>query len=97
MFFLYRQQIASATRYLHRNRIVHHDIKGDNIFVDVDGTCVLGDFGLAARMPEGQSTVPVYKCGGTKAYMAPELLGPESTKHLHVDPFLVSEVHNDVR
>lgn len=32
--------------HLHKNNLVHMDIKPENIFFGYDGLCKLGDFGL---------------------------------------------------
>jgi serine/threonine protein kinase len=53
--------------YLHSNKIIHRDLKCENIFIDGDTSRVfIGDFGLSIRT-EGKSSV------GTPEYMAPEL------------------------
>jgi membrane-associated tyrosine/threonine-specific cdc2-inhibitory kinase len=35
-----------AFKHLHDRKLVHMDIKPDNIFISFDGYCKLGDFGL---------------------------------------------------
>ncbi|MBR0208942.1 MAG: protein kinase [Oscillospiraceae bacterium] len=50
--------------------IVHRDIKPQNIFVARDGTCKLGDFGVA-RTIEGTGSASART--GTYDYMAPEV------------------------
>lgn len=74
-------QVACALRYLHRNNVAHLDVKLDNIFLDDDFNAILGDFGLAVELPKERRTLAKGKCGGTRAYFAPERIGaPESTE-----------------
>ena len=44
------RDIVDAVSKLHSNKIVHRDIKPDNIFVANDGRLVLGDCGLAFKL-----------------------------------------------
>ncbi len=67
------REIASALSAAHRNRILHRDIKPQNILIDEDGRARLADFGSAKL--EGQVTVT--QTGGivgTLGYMAPEVV-----------------------
>ena len=43
-------RIKKALYLLHGLNLVHMDVKSDNVFVDEDGICNLGDFG-SARAP----------------------------------------------
>ncbi|BBH10153.1 hypothetical protein Prudu_022853 [Prunus dulcis] len=66
--------VAHALSYLHHDcspRIVHRDITGNNILLDIDLEPKISDFGTARLLGENESnwTVPV----GSYGYMAPEL------------------------
>ena len=39
--------ILNGLKYLHNKNIMHRDIKPSNILIDINGRCVLADFGLA--------------------------------------------------
>lgn len=44
------RQIAFALRFVHRNGIIHRDIKLDNILLDELGRCKLCDFGVSRSL-----------------------------------------------
>jgi tetratricopeptide (TPR) repeat protein len=44
------RQISNGLDYLHRNEIMHQDIKPDNVLIGADDTYLLMDFGISARM-----------------------------------------------
>lgn len=67
---------AQGLAYLHegcKERIIHLDIKPQNILLDNDFTAKISDFGLAKLMQRDQSLV-VTKMRGTPGYLAPEWL-----------------------
>lgn len=44
---LYARQLLEGTSYLHRNRILHRDMKAANLLISDEGVLQIADFGLA--------------------------------------------------
>ncbi|CAG5116289.1 unnamed protein product [Candidula unifasciata] len=78
-------QVACALRYMHKNKLVHLDVKLDNIFLDEQHDAVLGDFGMAAELKPGQQALAKRNIGGTSGYFAPEWIA--ATKDVELDPY----------
>ncbi|MBL7488906.1 protein kinase [Frankia sp. AgB1.9] len=62
--------IAAALEHAHRHKVLHRDIKAENVMFASDGTLKVTDFGVAKLM-EGVGTTSS-GVAGTPAYMAPE-------------------------
>ncbi|CAO5163072.1 eukaryotic-like serine/threonine-protein kinase [Frankia sp. AiPs1] len=61
---------AAALEHAHRHKVLHRDIKADNVMFTADGTLKVTDFGIA-KLFEGSGTT-ASGIAGTPAYMAPE-------------------------
>jgi eukaryotic-like serine/threonine-protein kinase len=70
------QQICAGLSEAHRNKVVHGDLKSNNVILttEADGTmrAVITDFGLARGLEAPLRQQPP-QAAGTPAYMAPEL------------------------
>ncbi|CAO2833854.1 unnamed protein product [Amaranthus hypochondriacus] len=66
--------VARGLAYLHEHcdpKIIHRDVKTDNIFLDEEYEAVVGDFGLAKIM-DYKHTHVITKVCGTVGHIAPE-------------------------
>lgn len=64
------RQGADALGFLHRNNLVHGDVKPDNLLVRQDGRVKLVDFGIARPIGTAEGATIM----GSPAYVAPERL-----------------------
>src|SRR5882757_5949026 len=68
--------LAKALGQVHRQGLIHKDIKPANVLVDNDDNVWLTGFGIASQLPrERQAPAPPEIIAGTLAYMAPEQTG----------------------
>ncbi|XP_063238454.1 serine/threonine-protein kinase fused [Bacillus rossius redtenbacheri] len=71
--------LVSALHYLHSHRILHRDLKPQNVLMAASGTAKLCDFGFARNMSAGTHVLTSIK--GTPLYMAPELVAERPYDH----------------
>ena len=71
------RQIFEGLVYLHKNNLLHRDLKLENIllrsFDCLDNSVLLADFGLSLKLGAEPYNNPEERCG-TMSYMAPEIL-----------------------
>lgn len=75
------RQVAIGLNYLHGEDIIHRDIKGANILIDIKGTVKIGDFGISTKVStldeEDEDFKKTGKRGalqGSVFWMAPEVV-----------------------
>ncbi|KAL8576451.1 hypothetical protein ACOMHN_049018 [Nucella lapillus] len=65
-------QICLSVKHIHDRKILHRDIKSQNIFLSSSGMVQLGDFGIAKVL---NNTVELARtCIGTPYYLSPEIV-----------------------
>lgn len=75
------RQVLIGLNYLHGEDIIHRDIKGANILIDIKGTVKIGDFGISKKVSTIDEEDENLKKNGKRAslqgsvfWMAPEVV-----------------------
>ncbi|OEH74142.1 NEK kinase [Cyclospora cayetanensis] len=64
-------QLLMAVKYTHQNKIIHRDIKSQNIFIEKNNRLRLADFGISKALESTQAQAKTFI--GTPYYLSPEL------------------------
>ncbi|GAA5884047.1 hypothetical protein JCM3774_001480, partial [Rhodotorula dairenensis] len=81
----YSKQLLEGTAYLHRNLILHRDMKAANLLINNQGQLMIADFGLARSIHKAEENAAYTSCVVTRWYRPPELLLGEKRYHTPVD------------
>ncbi|TCD64695.1 hypothetical protein EIP91_003769 [Steccherinum ochraceum] len=74
--YIWLQQVASALAYLHKEDVVHGNLRANNVLINAEGVVQLSDFGqtpITDMLQKYYATMPA----NTLRYQSPELLDPE--------------------
>jgi len=98
--------IVDGMRQLHASRIVHGDLKPQNVLVTTDYVAKITDFGLSTLRGKSSTSIASKQVGegdeeranvcGTAGYMAPELLDSTSPPDYSADVFSFGVIVNEV-
>ncbi|XP_028845176.1 protein kinase containing Z-DNA binding domains [Denticeps clupeoides] len=67
------KQVVCGVMYIHSQRLIHRDLKPDNILFEKNGDVKIGDFGLVTMITdESGGSVERTLAKGTQSYMSPE-------------------------
>jgi serine/threonine protein kinase/DNA polymerase III delta prime subunit len=67
----YVKQLAPALDYAHQQRVIHRDVKPENMLLSADDQVVLSDFNIAV-VQQSMDSLKTQNQAGTPVYMAPE-------------------------
>lgn len=73
-------QSVLSLHYVHQRKILHRDVKTQNIFLTQENLCKLGDFGIARTLSSTYDQASTFV--GTPYYLSPELILERPYDHM---------------
>lgn len=78
------RQIVAGLQYLYAKRVIHRDMKPQNILLDGHMTAKIADFGLAMPLTNRRMKAKKLRPLGTPCYMAPEMVDDRVSEYDHM-------------
>jgi eukaryotic-like serine/threonine-protein kinase len=76
----YIRPLVAALQYLHEHRLVHCDVKPENMLLGADGRLLISDFSIVTAAHTTRSLLLDEQLGGSLPYMAPERFHGQSLR-----------------
>eukprot|EP00931_Biecheleriopsis_adriatica_P056554 TRINITY_DN3350_c0_g1_i1.p1 TRINITY_DN3350_c0_g1~~TRINITY_DN3350_c0_g1_i1.p1 ORF type:complete len:521 (+),score=80.40 TRINITY_DN3350_c0_g1_i1:240-1802(+) len=67
-------QAALGLKYVHERRIIHRDLKSQNLFLSGTDQLLIGDFGVCKELPPDSDSCIEERSIGTPLYFSPEVV-----------------------
>jgi serine/threonine protein kinase len=67
----YVKQLADALQYAHNRKLIHRDVKPENMLLGQNNELLLSDFGIVT-VAHGEHSMSTQEMAGTVSYIAPE-------------------------
>jgi serine/threonine protein kinase len=78
-------QVANALQRAHKNKLIHRDVKPDNVLLTKDGRAKLADLGLVKELETDLNLTKTGRGLGTPHFMAPEQFKDAKNADLRCD------------
>ncbi|MGN6136323.1 MAG: protein kinase domain-containing protein [Aureliella sp.] len=89
------RQVCEALTVVHASGIVHRDLKPENLWLGLDGTVKVMDFGIARDAVRGAHTTGP-RGSGTPYYIAPEQLSASPTLDHRADQYSLAIIAHEL-
>ena len=89
------RDVCSALEVVHADGVVHRDLKPENLWLDLDGSVKIMDFGIA-RDSTGTAYTTGGRGSGTPYYIAPEQLAASPTMDARADQYSVAIIMHEL-
>ena len=68
------RDVCNGLHYLHKEGVLHKDLKAGNVLVSKTAVAKLADFGVSQRSHQAADSLATHHGGGTLCFMAPEVI-----------------------